>query len=518
MSSRIKTLTKVSIFLMSFSTIFGFRNIINNQNQFGILAAILFLVGGAVYAIPLVMITAEFGSIKKLKEQESGLGSFCVFTLGKKAGFLASWSSYFGNLFFFATIAPFTVIALSFFFYGANGFDDIAKILSDNNKLSEDNSTRVGAITLTLFSILLFWTGTYVSKKGPKWLGKVTNIGGIASLILGLSFILIALLYTLPTKGIINGLSSNSLDSVSDSENGFDGDWWSFIGAFPWLIFSYNGIETMSVFIKDTKGGSKTFKNATLLGIIIVVIFMFLGTILLSFTINQSQIKEWGISNSYYYVFPSILGIDINSIEGKTIIHIVGLITALNGIGSLFFWTSAPAKVFFSEVPENVMGKYLSKTDKNGTPVNALLVQAIIVAIILLIVGTTTTGNPGVGSSEFLTRIIQSATSLAIVQMCFYFVAYIRLRLKYEDEERDTVFFKNKVFPIIISVITLILISIAFFFGVIPSIRSWNDNWVKALIDFLFIFGGFVIFTSIGIFVWWFNVERKEKKLTNENK
>ncbi|AKU79745.1 amino acid permease [Spiroplasma turonicum] len=516
MSNRVKSLTKISIFLMSFSTIFGFRNIINNQNQFGILAAILFLVGGAIYAIPLVMITSEFGSVKKLKDQESGLGSFCVFTLGKKAGFLASWSSYFGNLFFFATIAPFTVIALSFFFYGANGFDQIAKILVDNSGLSTDNSTRVGAITLTLFSIILFWTGSYVSKKGPKWLGKVTNIGGIASLLLGLIFIIIALLYTLPTKGILTNMNSSSFNPITDEENGFDGDWWSFIGAFPWLIFAYNGIETMSVFIKDTKGGAKTFRNASLIGIILVVFLMFMGTILLSLTISQSQITKWGISNSYYYVFPAILGLDIDSGGGKAIIHIVGLVTALNGIGSLFFWTSAPAKVFFSEVPENVMGKFLSKTDKNGTPVNALYIQAIVVAIILLIVGATTTGDTDQGSSEFLTRIIQSATTLAIVQMFFYFVAYIKLRINFNDEERDIIFFKNKKIPITISIITLVLLGIAFFFGVIPSVKSWQTDWVKSLIDFLFIFGGFVFFIIVAILVWHFNVERKNKLINKK--
>gem|GEM_PF-5648260 len=90
MSQRAKTLTKLALVFMSFVTVFGFRNVINNGYQFGLLAAVLFLVGGAIYALPMVMITSEFGSIKKLKDQESGLGSFCSFALGKKAGFLAS--------------------------------------------------------------------------------------------------------------------------------------------------------------------------------------------------------------------------------------------------------------------------------------------------------------------------------------------------------------------------------------------------------------------------------------------
>ncbi|AHI53047.1 amino acid permease [Spiroplasma culicicola] len=520
MSSRTKTLTKATIVLMSFGIIFGFRNIINNQVQFGLLAAILFLVGGAIYAIPMVLITSEFGSIKKLKDQESGMGSFCVFTLGQKYGFLASWASYFGNLFFFATIAPFTIIALSFFFTGSNGFDKLAEVFYNdgNNGISQSNATRSSAIILALCAILLFWGGTFVSRKGPKWIGTFTNIGGTASLILGVLFIAIALFYTIPFGETIK-FDSSLLDPINN-DNGFKGDWWSFLSAFPWLIFAFNGIETMSVFVKDTKGGPKAFKIASVIGMSIVIGLMVVGTVVLSFTIDQETINspQWGLSNSYYYVFPKILGLEIDSVAGKTIIHIVGLITALNGMGSMFFWTAGPAKVFFSEIPENVMGKYISKVDKNGIPVNALFLQAIVVSIILLIVGTTTVGEVGGGSSAFLTKITQATTSLATVQMFFYFGGYIKFRLKNDDEDRGTRFFKNKWPAIIISVITLVLLAIAFFFGTIPSPESWKADWVNSLIDFIFIFGGFIFFMGFGMFMWWYNMERKVKVKQGELK
>lgn len=515
MSQRTKTLTKLALVFMSFVTVFGFRNVINNGYQFGLLAAVLFLVGGAIYALPMVMITSEFGSIKKLKDQESGLGSFCSFALGKKAGFLASWASYFGNLFFFATIAPFTVVATSFFVYGANGFDQITNILAEQGW--GDHSARMSTTILALCAILLFWVGTYISKLGPKWIGKVTAIGGIASLILGLSFILIALVYTIPFNGLIDGFGNQAdWNPIDVTEGGFGGDWWSFLSAFPWLIFAYNGIETMSAFIKDTKNGAKTFKSASLIGMSIVIGLMFVGAFALSATISKLQINEWGIVNSYYYVFPAILGVENSSIAGRIIIHFIGFITAVSGFGSMFFWTSGPAKVFFSEVPEGVMGKYLSKTDKNGLPVNALFVQAIVVTVILLLFGATTSGTLSSGGNNFFNRIMQATTSLATVQMIFYFWAYIWFRIKKNDEERDIIFFKNKWIPNIMAGITLILLFIAFFFGTIPSPTLWRDDWVSALIDFILIFGGFLFFMGNGLLLWHINEKRKRKQELND--
>ncbi|AGR41074.1 APC family permease [Spiroplasma taiwanense] len=512
MSSRVKSLTKFTIIFMSFVTIFGFRNIVNNQNQFGLLACILFLIGGAIYALPMVFISSELGSVKKLKDQEAGLGSFCVFTLGQKNGFIAAWASYFGNLFFFATLAPFTVIALSFFFYGANGFDKMAEIFSEQG-LSENNATRASACILSLCAILIFWGASFVSKKGPKWIGKLTTIGGAASLILGLGFIVIALVFTLPVLGVQSDFNSQQLDPLNDPSM-FDGDWWSFISAVPWLIFAYVGIETMCVFIKDTKGGAKTFKVATFIGMIIVIALMVLGSLLLSLTISQNAINKWGISNAYYLVFPKLMGLEIDSTAGKVIIHIVGLVTAFNGLGSLFFWIAGPSKVFFSEIPPKAMGKWIAKTDNNGMPVNALFIQAVIVSIILMIVGATTTGTLGQGSSVFLEKIMQATTSTAIIQMLYLFVGYIKMRIKDNDVERDYIWLKNhRNIVIAISSVTVILLGVAFIFGTIPSPEKWKTDWLNALIDFLFIFGGFIFFMAFGYIIWWINIERPLKKI-----
>ncbi len=517
MNERKKTLSKLTIIFMVFATVFALRNIINNQVQFGLLSMLLFLVGGIVYAIPIVFISSEFASIKKLKNAEAGLGSYCSLILGKKCGFLASWSSFFTNLFYFATLAPFTVIAISFVITGTNGFDLLALKLNENG-MDEDNASRVSAILLACIAIVIFWIGSFIAKKGARWIGIITNIGGTASLMLGVVFIVLCLFVALPV--FKNGQVPSSFDKEHlnpMSSWGFDGDWWGFMSAFPWIMISYNGIETMAVFMRDTKKGPKAFKISTLIGMLIVIFLMVCGGLALSLVIEQGLITKWGLSNTYYYVFSYMFNLPFDSIGGTIIIRVVALVTALNGLGALFFWTVGPVKVFFSEIPEGVMGKWAQKTNKAGIPTNGIIAQAIVVTIILLIVGVTTTGAIGKGSSNFLTLITQTTTTMSVFPFLFFFISYIKLRWKLEDTERTTKFFKNKYIAITITSISLMVIIIAIIFGAIPSPVSWKSDWVTSLTSLLLSVGGLVIFMGFAMLMWYLNVQRKNKKLSLNN-
>ena len=65
-------------------------------------------------------------------------------------------------------------------------------------------------------------------------------------------------------------------------------------------------------------------------------------------------------------------------------VRLVGVILFLGSLGSLALWTAAPVKVFFSEIPEGIFGKWIVKTNHEGNPTNALIVQGIVVSVLLL--------------------------------------------------------------------------------------------------------------------------------------
>ncbi|AUF83263.1 amino acid permease [Mesoplasma syrphidae] len=514
---RRKSFTKSALVFLVFAIVFSFRNIVNNQSQFGVMTLVLFLIGGIIYAIPITFVSIEFNSIKKLRNNEAGLGGWCIYSLGEKNGFIASWSSYFANVFFFATLAPFAVISVSFVIMGNNGFDILASQLVAKG-ISENNATRYSTMLLSLFAILLFWFTTYLSKKGPNWIKHVTNIGGMASLFLGLIFVVVGLCISLPIvyKQVSHSWSWEFFNPLN--EHFFKGNTWAFMSALPWVFFAYNGIETIAVFQKDLKGDHKAFKVAAILGNVFTIIIMVLCGLTMSLVIDQDLLQKWGMSNSYYRVFPALLNLDpATSVWGQIILRLTALIFAVNTFGALAFWTVGPAKVFYSENPKQATGKWLSKLDHNGIPTNALNFQFITVVVLLVLVGTTTEGKPGEGTSDFLVTITQATTSLAIVPFLYLFVGYIRIRLK-DKVEIEMCFIKNKYVAIGFAVMIIAILGMALFFGVIPSPQSWEENWKSSLISLTLSFLGTVVSMAFAYFMWYWNVDRKQKKFSSTTK
>ena len=72
-------------------------------------------------------------------------------------------------------------------------------------------------------------------------------------------------------------------------------------------------------------------------------------------------------------------------ISAKLIYHFIGLVMLSSALGALMIWTSAPVKVFFSEIPEGIFGKETVKLNEHGIPVRATWIQFFIVIPLLLI-------------------------------------------------------------------------------------------------------------------------------------
>ena len=171
-----KQISKIALLLMTFSAIFNFPNIINNSIQIGLANISGYLFSTVVYFIPITFIVAEFISINK--DSESGIYSWIKTSLGDKWAFLGAWSYFFANLFYFTSLIPNTLIYASYTLFGRNLFDG-----------------KSSTFILALASVILFWIGTYVSIKGVKVLSKVTNIAGIAKILMGILFIILAFVF-----------------------------------------------------------------------------------------------------------------------------------------------------------------------------------------------------------------------------------------------------------------------------------------------------------------------------------
>lgn len=193
-------------------------------------------------------------------------------------------------------------------------------------------------------------------------------------------------------------------------------------------------------------------------------------------------------------------------------VRLVGVILCLGSLGSLALWTAAPVKVFFSEIPEGVFGKWLVRTNEEGNPTNALIVQGIIVTTLLIVPAL------GIGSMDsFLETLINMTASTSLLPVLFLLIAYIQLRWKKDDMPRS---FKlgHRSFGIAVGIFLLLTFIFVFFMSTVPDphliMQEIHGTLPKGTSSPI----GMLIYNVVGLivfmgFAWicWYRYERKQR-------
>lgn len=192
--------------------------------------------------------------------------------------------------------------------------------------------------------------------------------------------------------------------------------------------------------------------------------------------------------------------------------NVVGGILFLSTAGSVVLWTSAPVKIFFSETPKGVLPEKITKLTDDGTPVNALYLQAIVVSIILIIPGL------GIGGvNHFLKFLINMTAATALLPVLFFVVAYINFRKNLDNTPRTFRLSRNPVIGIACDILLLILFIPTFVVSILPDMDAvillFKGQPLPAgvphpLFSVLYQLGGVVLFLGFAFWLW----HRYEKK------
>lgn len=478
----------MALLLMTFSAVFSFPSIVNNSIEIGLATIPAYIFASIFYFLPFILMIAEFASANS--DKESGVHSWLECVLGPKWAFLGAWTYFFVNLFFFCSLLPQTLIYASYAFFGSNIF-------------TGPHSTKIIAI----ISVVLFWLTTFVCIKGVSWISKVTNFAGASRLFMGLAFVVLAFVVVF---GFGKAPAQDfTLKSVTPKFN------WTFFMTMAWVLQAVGGGESIGVYIKDVKGGNKTFVKVMIMSTIFVGLMYVLGAVAVGFVVPTSTLKG-NFANGIFDVF-TILGTHFG-IDKGIMVRLVGLILVLGSLGSLALWTAAPVKVLFSEIPEGVFGKWLVKTNDEGNPTNALLVQGIVVSILLIIPAL------GIGDMDsFLEMLINMTAATSLLPVLFLIAAYIGLRWKKDNMKRSFRFGSRK-FGIAAGIFLLLVFCFVFVMSTVPEpkliMEAINGTLPKGvanpLLTLLYNVLGIVIFVG---FAWicWQRYEKKKGLKGNEN-
>lgn len=137
------------------------------------------------------------------------------------------------------------------------------------------------------------------------------------------------------------------------------------------------------------------------------------------------------------------------------------------------------------------MAKKMTQIDEKGMPINAMKIQAILVAFIVL--GISLGGK----NAESFFDMLILMTNFAMTLPCLFLtISYISFKKKYEIKKSFEIF-KNKTLSIIISIIVIITIAFANIFTIIEPI--FKGDYVSTI----YMVTGPLIFTITALIIYY---------------
>jgi amino acid transporter len=410
---------KLTLFHVAFLTItanFGIRWLAV-AGGIGPSALFFWLIGAILFFVPLTIIS---GQMAVAYPQEGGVYVWVREILGEKFGFIVAWFYWLNNVFFYPAILIFLVSNFSYF---------LGKPQLANN---------VNFITIT--SLVFFWSINIISLFGIRATKNFITTGGIVGLLIPTVLLIVTATYLLMTGH--QSATTFTFNSLKPSHTII-----SNISSLAILMFAMSGIEIIPTFANSVSNIKKDLFLGLILGSVIIFLLYFIGTVAINVSVTPEDIQK---ASGIIYAF-SIID---NKLGISSVTRVIAFVLTFAEFGALTIWIIAPVIIFFKSTPKGVLPDWLHKTNKYGTPNNAIIFQGLIVTIIILL-------------SNFIQNVNIMYQALIIMATILYFIPYLLLAMIYiKAQIKSNIYIKYLLF---------ILLLISVLFGIVVSFVPTPD-------------------------------------------
>ena len=495
-----KKLTLASLILMIFTSVFGFANMPRAFYLMGYSAIPWYILSAILFFIPYAFMMAEFGA--SYKNETGGIYSWMQKSVGPKYAFVGTFMWYASYIIWMVNTSSSIWIPLSNAIFGRDRTTELA--------FMGLNSTQILGILACLWILLV----TFVATKGVEKITKVTSVGGTAVALLNIvllvgGFIVLAL----------NGFKfqqpiDNIVTSFTTSPNPAYQTPIAMLSFLTFAIFAFGGLEVLGGLVDQTENPEKTFPKGLTIAAIIIAIGYALGIFACGMFTNWQEVLsvETVHMGNVAYVTIQNLGYQLGKVFGMTdnaaitmglwFARLVGLSMFLAFTGAFFTLTYSPLKTLIEGSPREIWPGKMSET-KDGMPINAMKIQAIIAIVIILIISFG-----GSSGSEFF-NILALMTNVAMTIPYIFLAAAFPLFKKKQlagEAEKPFVVYKSYGIALTVSIIVIIMVGFANVFTIIePSIDQGGIST-----ETIFMLAGPILFTVIA-FILYYLYERKYK-------
>jgi amino acid transporter len=352
-----------------------------------------YIIGTVLFLIPLSLAGAELATM--LSDKGGGVYAWCREAFGTKGGFIAIFCEWSNNLVWFPTVLAFIASTLAFALSPALGSS---------------------AVYLFVVMMIAFWGTTVIAYFGENVSSKFQNYGVILGSIIP-SILIIGLGVYWAISGAAIVLPPFSWSQVVPTMN------LSTLPYFATVILLFAGMEMSGFHALETRNPKTDYPKAMAISAAIIFACTVLATLAIAFVIPASNISlAGGVMQAIQYFF--------NALHIPGAVAPMAILITIGGVVSLAAWLIGPAKGLGVVAEEGNLPPFFNKTNKFGSPVAVLVIQALIGTFVSLLYVFL----PSVNQAYWILSAM--TVELLCIVYLLVFASLIKLRYTKPDAQR----------------------------------------------------------------------------------
>jgi amino acid transporter len=501
MEKQEKKLGLGALILMIFTSVYGFNNIPRSFYLMGYAAIPWFILAGITFFVPYAFMVAEYGSA--FKNETGGIYSWMEKSVGPKYAFVATFMWYTSYVLWMVNICSGIWVPVSNALFG--------KDTSATWKLFGMNWLS-GPRLLGILGIIFMIFITAVASKGLNNIQKVTNVGGIAVIVINIVVLVGGFFMIIANHGHF-AQPFEGMHSLGTSLNAaYAGNPIMILSFIVYALFAYGGLEAVGGLVDKTENPKKTFPKGVMIAAVVVVVGYSVLILLVGSFTNYKEVMgtsgvhlgnvSYVIMGNFGKMFGETIGVSASTAAamGHNFARIYGLIMLLSLLGAFFTLSYSPLKQIIDGTPAELWpGKMGVTRDYDGMPVNAMKIQCIVVCI--MIFGVSFGGNAMAKFFVILTDMVNVGMTVPYIFIAAAFPAFKKL----QNLDRPFVMYKSHGSTMFFAFLVSAMLIFANVFAIIqPAIEG----------DFMttvWTFAGPLIFSAAALLMY----GRYEKKVKN---
>ena len=496
-----KKLTLVTLILMIFTSVFGFANMPRSFYLMGYAAIPWYILSSLVFFIPYAFMMSEYGAA--FKKESGGMYSWMEKSVGPKYAFIGTFMWYASYIIWMVNVSSSLLIPVSNFIFGTDK--------TATWSLFGLGSTQTLGILGAIWIIIV----TFIATRGVEKITKITSLGGTAVAALNLVLLFGGLAVLILNKGRL-AQPILGLASFTASPNPAYSTTVTILSFLVFAIFAFGGLEVIGGLVDQTENAEKTFPKGVTIAAIVIAVGYAVGIFACGLFTNWNEVlsSETVHMGNVVYVLMNNLGYQLGLGFGMSqasaltlgawVARFVGLSMFLALAGAFFTLTYSPLKTLIQGSPKEIWpGKFGEL--KDGMPVNAMIVQAVIVIVMILAVSFG-----GEDAAAFFSILVLMTNVAMTIPYMFLSAAFPAFKKKQLDGkiEKPFMVYKSYSVALIASIIVTVFVGFANVFTIIEPALSGN------MLNTIMMIAGPVVFAIIA-FILYTVYERKYIKNRN---